>query len=168
MLDKEGNAASVTTSNGSGGGVMIPQTGIMLNNMLGEEDLNPEGFHRYIPGRRISSMIAPTIVLDNGKPVLVTGSAGSNRIRSAIVQLLINTLCNGMDIAEAVEAPRLHLERGVLDVEPGFSKKQMEWFEQRYKVQEWDEKNLYFGGANSVTLESGHGDSRRGGSCSIF
>ena len=168
VLDKEGNAASVTTSNGSGGGVMIPQTGIMLNNMLGEEDLNPEGFHRYIPGRRISSMIAPTIVLDNGKPVLVTGSAGSNRIRSAIVQLLINTLCNGMDIAEAVEAPRLHLEKGVLDVEPGFSKKQMKWFEQRYKVQEWDEKNLYFGGANSVTLEGGHGDSRRGGSCSIF
>lgn len=168
ILDKEGNTASVTTSNGSGGGVMIPQTGIMLNNMLGEEDLNPEGFHQYEPGRRISSMIAPTIVLEDGKPVLVTGSAGSNRIRSAIVQVLINVLCNKMDISEAVEAPRLHLEGNVLDAEPGCSEDTLDLLAQRYNVQRWEEKNLYFGGANSVTPEGGHGDSRRGGSSTIF
>ncbi len=168
VLDKEGNAASVTTSNGSGGGVMIPKTGIMLNNMLGEEDLNPEGFHRYKPGRRISSMIAPTIVLDDGKPILVTGSAGSNRIRSAIIHVLINVLCNDMGIAEAVETPRLHFERGVLDVESGFSEIDLECLEKRYKLQQWGQKTPYFGGANSVTPDGGHGDSRRGGSNTIF
>lgn len=168
ILDKDGNAASVTTSNGSGGGVMIPQTGIMLNNMLGEEDLNPKGFHQYEPGLRISSMIAPTIVLESGRPVVVTGSAGSNRIRSAIVQVLINALCNGLDISTAVETPRLHLEGNVLDAEPGCSEQSLQWLERRYEVQRWAEKNLYFGGANTVTPEDGHGDSRRGGNSTVF
>ncbi|MEX2108206.1 MAG: gamma-glutamyltransferase, partial [Solirubrobacterales bacterium] len=86
VLDGEGMCASVTCSNGSGSGVLVPGTGVILNNMLGEEDLNPLGFHAIAPGRRVPSMMAPTVVLRDGEIELGLGSAGSNRIRSAIVQ----------------------------------------------------------------------------------
>ena len=53
VLDREGWACSVTCSNGSCSGVVVPGTGVHLNNMLGEQDLNPLGFHRHPPGRRL-------------------------------------------------------------------------------------------------------------------
>ncbi|MBD0337188.1 MAG: gamma-glutamyltransferase, partial [Cyanobacteria bacterium Co-bin13] len=77
VVDAEGNAASVTTSNGEGSSYVIPGTGIMVNNMLGEEDLNPHGFHQWQPNQRISSMMAPTMVLQGNRPQLVLGSGGS-------------------------------------------------------------------------------------------
>ena len=86
---RDGWACSVTCSNGSCSGVIVPGTGVHLNNMLGEQDLNPLGFHRHPPGRRMPSMMAPTIVLRDGAPELALGSAGSNRIRSAILQTII-------------------------------------------------------------------------------
>ena len=61
VMDQHGNIASLTTSNGEGCGVMIPGTGIMLNNMLGEEDLSPHGFHRWTRNQRMTSMMAPSI-----------------------------------------------------------------------------------------------------------
>ena len=70
VLDGDGMCASVTCSNGSGSGVLVPGTGVILNNMLGEEDLNPLGFHRIPPGRRVPSMMAPTVVLRDGEIVL--------------------------------------------------------------------------------------------------
>src|SRR5204862_684660 len=85
-LDAEGNCASVTCSNGTGSGLLVPGTGVHVNNMLGEEDLNPLGFHRLPPGRRVSSMMSPTLALRDGEVVVGLGSAGSNRIRSAILQ----------------------------------------------------------------------------------
>src|SRR4029077_14815975 len=84
-LDRDGMCANVTCSNGSGSGVLVPGTGVILNNMLGEEDLNPLGFHSILPCRRVPSMMAPTVVLRDGEIVLGVGSAGSNRIRSAIL-----------------------------------------------------------------------------------
>ena len=111
-LDADGNAASVTCSNGTGSGVMPPGTGIHLNNMLGEEDLNPLGFHRLEPGTRVTSMMAPTIVLRDGEVELSLGSAGSNRLRSAILQVIRNVVDYGMDVAEAVRAGRIHYEAG--------------------------------------------------------
>ena len=72
-----------------GSGVIVPGTGVHLNNMLGEQDLNPLGFHRHPPGRRLPSMMAPTVVLRDGAPELALGSAGSNRIRSAILQTIV-------------------------------------------------------------------------------
>ncbi|MGH2884762.1 MAG: gamma-glutamyltransferase, partial [Solirubrobacteraceae bacterium] len=86
VLDRDGWACSVTCSNGSCSGVVVPGTGVHLNNMLGEQDLNPLGFHRHPPGRRMPSMMSPTAVLRAGAPELVLGSAGSNRISSAILQ----------------------------------------------------------------------------------
>ncbi|NPA58367.1 MAG: gamma-glutamyltransferase, partial [Aquificae bacterium] len=90
VIDRWGNTVSTTTTNGEGSGCIIPGTGIMLNNMLGEEDLNPEGFFKWEPYVRLPSMMTPTAVLKGEKVVLSLGSAGSNRIRSAIVQVILN------------------------------------------------------------------------------
>ena len=119
VLDRDGWACSVTCSNGSCSGEVVPGTGIHLNNMLGEQDLNPLGFHRHPPGRRLPSMMAPTVVLREGSPQLVLGSAGSNRIRSAILQTIIRVVDEGMRAGPAVQAPRVHVEDGIVYVEPG-------------------------------------------------
>jgi gamma-glutamyltranspeptidase/glutathione hydrolase len=169
-LDSDGNAASVTCSNGTGSGIMAPGTGVHLNNMLGEEDLNPLGFHRLAPGRRVTSMMAPTLVLRDGAVELSLGSAGSNRIRSAILQVIRYVIDCGMDIAEAVRAGRVHYEAEMLHAEPGFSPESLDELERRgYQVVRWRGMNLYFGGAQAVRRDggtgamSGAGDPRRGG-----
>ena len=116
---RRGDVRRVTCSNGSGSGVLVPGTGVILNNMLGEEDLNPLGFHAIAPGRRVPSMMAPTVVLRDGEIELGLGSAGSNRIRSAILQTIVRVVEQGMGADEAVRAPRLHFEQGVVQAEPG-------------------------------------------------
>jgi gamma-glutamyltranspeptidase/glutathione hydrolase len=173
-LDADGNAASVTCSNGTGSGVMAPGTGIHLNNMLGEEDLNPLGFHRLAPGRRVTSMMAPTVVLRDGEVEMSLGSAGSNRLRSAILQLVRNVVDCGMDIDAAVRAGRVHYEAGTLHAEPGFSDGSLDELERRgYRVVRWRGLNLYFGGAQAVRRDrqtggmSGAGDPRRGGTAVV-
>ena len=163
VLDKEGNAATVTTTNGEGCGYILPKLGFMANNMLGEEDLNPRGFHQYRPRTRLSSMIAPTIVTEGGKPILLTGTAGSNRIRSVIIQLLVNYILHGLDLEAATRAPRLHLEGDILHLEPGLSGSEVETITSRYEVERWQEQNLFFGGANSVSPDQAAADLRRGG-----
>ena len=80
-MDKRGNAASITTTNGEGCGYIIPEYGIMMNNMLGEEDLNPFGFHKWGKKRRLPTMLSPIIITKNNKPKFIFGSGGSNRIR---------------------------------------------------------------------------------------
>ncbi len=169
VLDKFGNAASMTASNGEGSGIFIPGTGIMLNNMLGEEDLNPGGFHQHTPGRRVSSMMAPTIILKGEEPVAVLGSGGSNRIRSAIVQSILNLIDFKMEIQEVVDAPRIHWEQGVLNQEPGIEAQIAPHLCDPVKRILWKETNLYFGGVHAVTRitdsgePAGAGDHRRGG-----
>tara|TARA_B100000315_G_scaffold260939_1_gene328114 strand:- start:50059 stop:51570 length:1512 start_codon:yes stop_codon:yes gene_type:complete len=163
ILDKNGNAASVTTTNGEGCGSVLSHVGFMPNNMLGEEDLNPEGFHMNPPRTRLASMMSPTIVVKEKRPVLLTGSAGSNRIRSVIVQLIIHVLCEEMDIELATKHPRVHIEGDVLHAEPGLGEDVLSSFEQEYQINRWERQNVFFGGANSVTHEKGAGDERRGG-----
>jgi gamma-glutamyltranspeptidase / glutathione hydrolase len=170
VLDADGNCASVTCSNGTGSGVLVPGTGVHVNNMLGEEDLNPHGFHRIPPGRRVSSMMAPTLALLNGEVVLGLGSAGSNRIRSAILQVVVRALVEGMDADQAVHAGRLHFEAGTVQAEPGVDDEALADLERRgVPVVRWKRENLYFGGAQAVARDqgtgelSGGGDPRRGG-----
>ncbi|MEA2441932.1 MAG: gamma-glutamyltranspeptidase / glutathione hydrolase, partial [Thermoleophilaceae bacterium] len=170
VLDGEGACASVTCSNGSCSGVIVPGTGLHLNNMLGEEDLNPLGFHRHEPGVRIPSMMAPTVVLRDGRPEVALGSAGSNRIRSAIVQTILAVVDEGLGAQEAVERPRVHYEGGVVEAEPGVDGDSLRALEREgWKVQRWRERNLYFGGVQAVARDpvsgalSGGGDPRRGG-----
>src|SRR4029077_2656932 len=131
VLDGGGMCASVTCSNGSGSGVLVPGTGVILNNMLGEEDLNPLGFHAIAPGRRVPSMMAPTVVRRDGEIELGLGSAGSNRIRSAIVQTAVRAVEQGMSAGEAVRAPRLHFEQGIVQAEPGIDERALARIEAR-------------------------------------
>jgi gamma-glutamyltranspeptidase/glutathione hydrolase len=167
VVDAAGNAASVTTSNGEGCGHMIPGMGVMLNNMLGEEDINPHGFHTQPAGLRMSSMMSPTIVMHEDRPEAILGSGGSNRIRSAILQVILNLLDFNLPVEEAVNAPRTHWDKKIFQVENGIHKDQLENVSS--PVNCWAEKNMYFGGVHTVISEnctlSGAGDSRRGGTC---
>jgi gamma-glutamyltranspeptidase/glutathione hydrolase len=171
VMDEEGRCASVTCSNGSCSGVIVPGTGIHLNNMLGEEDLNPLGPGRHERGARVPSMMAPTVVLhDDGQPEMALGSAGSNRIRSAILQTIVNVVDFGLEAAQAVDLPRLHLEHSVVEAEPGVDPRALESLEgSGWMVSRWQERNLYFGGVQAVARDpetgalSGGGDPRRGG-----
>jgi gamma-glutamyltranspeptidase/glutathione hydrolase len=170
VIDAEGMCAAVTCSNGSGSGVLVPGTGVILNNMLGEEDLNPFGFHQGKPGSRVTSMMAPTVVLLDGEVILAVGSAGSNRIRSAILQTVVRVVEQGMGPAEAIAAPRLHFEGGVVQAEPGIDPEALGRLEARgVSVARRPEINLFFGGVQAVARDpqtgelSGGGDPRRGG-----
>jgi gamma-glutamyltranspeptidase / glutathione hydrolase len=169
-LDADGWACSVTCSAGSASGVIVPGTGVHLNNMLGEQDLNPLGFHRHPPGRRLPSMMSPTIVLRDGAPELAVGSAGSNRIRSAVLQAIVRCVDDGMRAQDAIDAPRLHYEDEIVYAEPGIDIGALEragWTVSRFR-----ERNLFFGGAQAVMRDdaagfSGGGDPRRGGAAVV-
>ena len=167
IMDKLGNAASVTTTNGEGCGYLIPELGIMLNNMLGEEDLNPSGFHNFTRQQRLPTMMSPTIVMGNGGTELVIGSGGSNRIRSAIIQVILNLMKN-MDLESAIKSPRIHLEGNVLHYEPGIQIPDEEKLPEGIQIHNWDEQNLFFGGVNAVTKEEAIGDPRRGGTGMVY
>jgi gamma-glutamyltranspeptidase / glutathione hydrolase len=168
VLDSEGRACSVTCTNGEGSGVVVPGTGIHLNNVMGEEDLNPLGFHRHPPGRRMPSMMAPSIVMRAGEVELVLGSAGSNRIRSALLQTIVGVVDHGLRAPEAVSAPRAHFEDGIVYHEPGIELDDLlaEAGEER-EVVRFHGLNLFFGGVQAVQRHDGEligaGDPRRGG-----
>lgn len=171
VVDGNKNIASVTTSVGEGCGYIIPGTDIMLNNMLGEEDLNKNGFHQWVPDKRINSMMAPTILSRSGQAMMGLGSGGSNRIRSAIVQAITNFVDFHLDYDDVVNKPRIHWENGHLDIEPGFDPEEVEVIElpDGDKKFFWSEKNMYFGGVHAVFVDDkgglhGAGDRRRAGS----
>jgi gamma-glutamyltranspeptidase/glutathione hydrolase len=160
VLDAAGNAAALSVSTGSGSNVVVPGTGIQMNNMLGEFDLAgtlPK------PGERMMSMMSPSLVLEDGRPRLVAGSAGSSRLRGAVLQIVVNVLGHDLDVANAISAPRIHLEGEVLHLEPPLDPGEVP-----YELARWNEKNLFFGGVAAVeqlpdgTLGAA-GDPRRGG-----
>lgn len=162
VVDAQGTAASLSASLGSGSGVVVPGTGIHLNNMLGEAHLVTGAR----PGERLTSMMAPSVVLRDGEPRLVLGSAGSARLRGAILQVVANVVGRGMSVAEAIDAPRVHLEDGVMHCEDGAVADRFE--ELGRTVVRFKRRNLYFGGVSAVeVLPDGSlaaaGDPRRGG-----
>jgi gamma-glutamyltranspeptidase / glutathione hydrolase len=167
-LDADGLAASVTCTNGEGSGVVVPGTGIHVNNVMGEEDLNPVGPFRHPPGRRMPSMMAPTVVVtEDGEVELALGSAGSNRIRSAILQTIVGVVDHGLQAQEAVLAPRTHFEAGVVYTEPGIELEGLR--AAGYEIAAFPAPNLFFGGVQVVERDlrtgalTGAGDPRRGG-----
>jgi gamma-glutamyltranspeptidase/glutathione hydrolase len=169
-IDAAGRCASVTCSNGTGSGLIVPGTGVHVNNMLGEQDLNPFGFHTTPAGRRMPSMMSPTVVLEAGELEAGLGSGGSNRIRSAIVQAIERMFGEGMDGAAAIDAPRVHFEAGIVHAEPGVDPDALRRLAERgYEVVGWREQNLFFGGVHAVVRDpssgqvAGVGDPRRGG-----
>jgi gamma-glutamyltranspeptidase/glutathione hydrolase len=167
-VDGSGNAASLSATTGCGSGFIVPGTGIQLNNMLGEPDLNPPGKVAR-PGTRLTSMMAPSVVLEGGRPRLVVGSAGSIRLRAAILQIVVNVLDHDQSAEEAIRAPRVHLDGDVLQLEggtPGGTSDRLE--EAGYAVNRWSSRNLFFGGASVVAVRpdgglEAAGDPRRVG-----
>ena len=167
VVDARGNAASLSASTGSGSGVIVPGTGIHMNNMLGEYDL-ALGL-ALAPGRRMTSMMSPSIALGPDGPRLVVGSAGSVRLRGAIMQIAVNVLGHGMGVEQAIAAPRVHLDEPHVHCEGGADAAEVDRLEALgYDVVRWRRRNLFFGGASGVErLPDGSlaaaGDPRRGG-----
>ena len=162
VMDADGACASVTCSNGSCSGVVVPGTGVHLNNMLGEQDLNPLGYHRHAPGARVPSMMAPTVVLRDGRPEIAIGSAGSNRIRSAILQTVLGVVDHGLPAAGrgvGAAAPRRGGARWTPSRawtrRPSSGSRQAGW-----AVRRWSELNLFFGGVQAVARNPARAASR--------
>jgi gamma-glutamyltranspeptidase/glutathione hydrolase len=165
VVDELGNAASLSCSLGSGSGVVVPGTGIALNNMLGERDL--AGMQKA--GERLTSMMAPSVCFGEDDHVrLVVGSAGSARLRGAIMQVVVNVLGRGLGVRDAIERARLHVDDGVVHAEGGADVDGLDGD----AVTQWKSQNLYFGGTNAVeVLRDGTlaaaGDPRRGGAAFV-
>ncbi|MEZ5581834.1 MAG: gamma-glutamyltransferase [Candidatus Competibacteraceae bacterium] len=169
VCDTEGNVASMTTSNGEGSGYIVPGTGIMLNNMLGEDDLHPDGFHAASPGVRVASMMAPSLLLHGDRVQLVLGSGGSKRIRTALLQVLSHVIDFGMAIEEAIGRPRLHWDGQCLQVEPAVQEQALAALEARWPLNRWPVQDVYFGGVNAVAPTGAAGaDARRGGNARVL
>jgi gamma-glutamyltranspeptidase/glutathione hydrolase len=164
VIDGKGNAVALTSSTGAGSGVIVPGTGIHINNMIGEFDLAKPPR----PGARLSSMMSPSVVLREGRPHLVVGSAGSLRLRGSVLQNVVNVVAHNLPVEDAIDRPRVHLEGEDLHCEGGHDPAELDKLEEMgWNVTRWRRQNLYFGGASAVTFEDGKlaaaGDPRRGG-----
>ncbi len=173
VIDSKGNAAAMTVSNGEGCGSIVPGTGIMLNNMLGEEDLNPCGFHTWPTGQRMSSMMSPTLIQMADGCCCAIGSGGSNRIRTTLLQVIRNLVDYPLSLKEVVRAPRLHLDEDILFIEGGFDPDALQVLCQYYPQHRlFEGRNLFFGGAHCVRSGpagvEAFGDPRRGGSARVM
>jgi gamma-glutamyltranspeptidase/glutathione hydrolase len=122
-VDSDGLACAITASAGYGSGVMIPGTGLWLNNSLGELELLPDDGHSLGVGERLPSNMAPTIARRDDGAVLAVGSPGASRITTSLAQVLLNFVKLGMSLTEAVAHARLHVEvfegRPTIACEPG-------------------------------------------------
>jgi gamma-glutamyltranspeptidase/glutathione hydrolase len=176
-VDGEGLGAALNISNGEGNGAIIPGTGIMANNMLGEDDLMPNGLHSWTPDTRLSSMMTPIAVSWPDGGLAMMGSGGSNRIRTALVQVLVNLLDRAMPLGDAVDAARLHVDAGagkagepVVDFElPGLAEQDRTAILAAYpEARGWAERSMFYGGVHAVSRDGrgnvrAAGDSRRAG-----
>ena len=158
IVDEQRNIAAMTVSNGEGCGELIPGTGVMMNNMLGEEDLNPSGFHGWTPNQRMSSMMAPSILLERDGCVAALGSGGSNRIRTAVLQVVSNVTDYGLDLETAVNHPRVHIETDVLNIEAGFPEETISALVAEFTNHRlFEGTNMFFGGVHVVRMDAGGG-----------
>ncbi|MDM8526769.1 gamma-glutamyltransferase [Anaerolineales bacterium HSG24] len=175
VADADGMLVTITTSSGENAGFIVDDTGVMLNNMLGEIDLHPNGFHQLPAGQRLTTMMCPVLVLKDGEPILAAGSGGSNRIRSAILQLLSNVIDFKLPLEQAVNAARVHFEAGTTQLEGGILPAVADQFETfGYNINRWPKRNMFFGGAHAVARTDSDsqtwtaaGDKRRGGTIEV-
>ncbi|MDE0308541.1 MAG: gamma-glutamyltransferase [Acidiferrobacterales bacterium] len=168
VIDRDQNAAAVSVSNGEGCGTLIPGTAIMMNNMLGEHDVNPAGLTQWPADTRLSSMMAPTVALSQQGDLIATGSGGSNRIPAAILQVLINLIDFNMPVADAVRAPRLHYHKREAFYEDLFESSAVDRVIENYPQNtRFDSRNVFFGGVHTARYRPGQpegfGDDRRNG-----
>ena len=170
-VDASGNAVACTESLEAffGCGLVIPGTGIFLNNTMGDFDPVPGRVNSIEGRKRPRSAMSPIIFLRDGRPVLVAGSAAGPRIITAVAQVVLNVLVHGMDIQAAIEAPRFHHHGGREvylegrmgeDVKAGLRGR-------GYEIVEQGEISFLFGGVHAVSVgpDGVHGgaDPRRDG-----
>jgi gamma-glutamyltranspeptidase/glutathione hydrolase len=160
-VDRDGSACVVTTSLGLGSGDWLPGFDLHLNSMLGETDL----LHGELqPGARMHSMMAPTIVLLDGRLELAIGAAGGTRLRTALLTVLSAIVDGGLDPQAAVDLPRIHPAGDVVNAEPGADEATLGELESRGRtVRRWLERHHYFGGVSVVGRTGLAADPRRSG-----
>lgn len=169
VIDASGNACAATISNGEGNGELTGRFGFMLNNILGEEDVNPKGAAGWPENMRLASMMCPALIeLPDGR-LIALGSGGSNRIRSAMMQVIARCSIENLALEAAIAAPRLHIEGGHLDFEDFFDAKERGALTRTFADHRaWTEPNMFFGGVHAAELDAsgrlaGAGDKRRDG-----
>ncbi|MDH3729939.1 MAG: gamma-glutamyltransferase family protein [Acidimicrobiia bacterium] len=152
-VDSNGLACAITSSAGYGSGAMIPGTGIMLNNSLGEVELNHAGLHTLAPGTRLSSNMAPSITRNPDGSVLAVGSPGASRITSAVAETVFNFLRLGMPLDAAVAHPRIHVEtfedERTLAYEPGVEIGDIDGL----SLRPFSGPSMYFGGVQAAAWD---------------
>ena len=150
-VDNAGLACAITASSGYGSGEMPPATGLWLNNCLGELELNREGLDAGPPGRRLPSNMAPGCAR-SADTVLAMGSPGADRITTALHQFLVNFMQRGLDLADAVAHPRLHLmiedDTSRIAVEPGLPVP-----DTGIPVVQYDSLSMFFGGVGAALFD---------------
>jgi gamma-glutamyltranspeptidase / glutathione hydrolase len=162
VVDGDGNACVLTTSLGLGSGDFLPGLDLHLNSMLGEADLIRGSLE---PGDRMSSMMAPSVVLGTEGLALAIGAAGGTRLRSALIEVAAGVLDEGLAPGDAVARPRLHPAAGRVQLEPGFGDETVAAIERAgFSVQVWPDRHHFFGGVSLVTPDGAAGDPRRSGS----
>jgi gamma-glutamyltranspeptidase/glutathione hydrolase len=176
-VDSDGLACAVTVSSGYGAGITVPGTGLILNNALGEPELNRLGLHVLAPGTRLASNMAPTTGRTADGRVLAIGSPGADRITTALMQVLAQGCLHGADLQHAVDAPRLHVRfdpDGTPVVEheadPGIAAAVTSM---GLRGHDHGERSMYFGGVGAAyrredgTLQAA-GDRRRAAAVGVF
>ena len=159
--DRDGNACVLTSSLGLGTGDFLPGLDLQLNSMLGEVDLVRTPL---VPGRRMESMMAPSLALGDGGVRLAIGSAGGTRLRTALVGVAAGVLDEGLSPVAAVERPRVHRAGDVVNAEPGVDEAALDDLaRQGLQVRRWPGPHHYFGGVSLIAAEGAAGDLRRSG-----
>ena len=174
IVDGQGNAVSTTYTLGYsfGSGVVVPGTGILLDNQIKNFTYNKgEHANRIEAGKRMISTMSPTFVLDDSdKVVLVTGSPGGSRIPNVVAQLIINTVLHKMNIAQATHAPRIHQQWRTpqLGVENGISVDTVELLKLKGHIVEHQPT---MGSTQSIVVKNGYvygaADPRRPGAIAL-
>lgn len=123
VIDGDGNMVSLTSTLGSGFGscVVVPGTGIVLNNATTWFDPRPGAVTSVGPGKRILSAACPMLIRRNGKPFATIGAPGGRRIISAITQVALNLMEYGTGMQEAISSPRVHAEGPTSEVSDRFT-----------------------------------------------
>jgi gamma-glutamyltranspeptidase/glutathione hydrolase len=171
-VDESGGAVSITHSLGETCGEMVDGTGMLVNNFLGEADVNPPSLGRP-PGSRLITMCCPSII-ERGHDVFALGSGGSSRIPTAVLHGALYLVDHHLSAAEAVAGPRTHLESGQLHVETdGRSAATIAVVEGAWPdLIRFDGPNMFFGGLHMAGIErgafTGAGDHRRSGSYGTY
>jgi gamma-glutamyltranspeptidase/glutathione hydrolase len=172
VIDKEGNLVALTQTINLffGSGVLVPGTGVMLNDEMDDFVPKPGSSNSVEPKKRPLSSMSPTLVLKDGKPFLSIGSPGATRIISALPQILMNVIDHQMDIQQAIDAPRIHCMTGEIFMESRIPKDvQQALINKGHKLNVRKEMDLYFGGAQAVMIDPktgiiyGGADPRRDG-----